>query len=158
MHGCPQGAKQIADGTAHVRALLAGDAPVYVSLAPSFVANYGVGIDSMRKALCALGFADVEETALGATMVKNEYERLLATGEHDVLLSSCCHSVNLLVQKYFPQLLPMLAPVQSPMLAHCADIKRRHPNAKTVFIGPCVAKKEEACHDDIVDEVLTFEA
>ena len=44
------------------------------------------------------------------------------------------------------------------MKAHCQDIKRRHPEAKTVFIGPCVAKKDEAEHaDDLVDAVLTFE-
>ena len=60
----------------------------------------------------------------------------------DVLISSCCHSVNLLIQKYFPKVLPYLADVLSPMQAHCEDIKRRIPNAKTVFIGPCVAEQK----------------
>lgn len=116
--------------------------PVYVSLAPSFIANYeGVGINTMRTALKKLGFADVEETALGATVVKNEYDRLLREEKRDIVISSCCHSVNLLIQKYFPKELPYLADVLSPMQAHCADLKRRHPGAKTVFIGPCVAKR-----------------
>ncbi|MDY3831504.1 MAG: [Fe-Fe] hydrogenase large subunit C-terminal domain-containing protein [Candidatus Ventricola sp.] len=156
---CPQNAKQIVDDTEKVKVMLQGEDPVIVSLAPSFIANYeGVGIDSMRKALKALGFADVEETAIGATIVKTEYERMLAEDHKDVVISSCCHSANLLIQKYFPGALPYLADVLSPMLAHCQDIKRRIPNAKTVFIGPCVAKKDEADHyKGLTDAVLTFE-
>ena len=156
---CPQNAKQIVDETEKVCVLLASGDPVYVSLAPSFIANYeGVGIDSMRAALKKLGFADVEETAIGATIVKNEYERMINEEGHDVIISSCCHSVNLLIQKYFPKELVYLADVVSPMQAHCQDIKRRIPNAKTVFIGPCVAKKDEAqYYEGIVDAVLTFD-
>ncbi len=156
---CPQNAKQIVDETEKVKVLLNSGDPVYVSLAPSFVANYdGVGISSMRKALKALGFADAEETAIGATMVKNEYEKMIDDGTRDVIISSCCHSINLLIQKYFPLELPYLADVVSPMQAHCNEIKRIHPNAKTVFIGPCVAKKDEAAHyEGIVDAVLTFD-
>lgn len=156
---CPQNAKQIVDETEKVRVLLAGGDPVYVSLAPSFIANYeGVGISSMRSALQKLGFADAEETAIGATIVKNEYERMINEEERDVIISSCCHSVNLLIQKNYPQELPYLANVMSPMQAHCKEIKNRVPNAKTVFIGPCVAKKDEAqYYEGIVDAVLTFD-
>lgn len=156
---CPQNAKQIVDETEKIKVFLQSGDPVFVSLAPSFVANYdGVGIHSMKKALKKLGFFDVEETAVGATIVKNEYDRILNEEDRDILISSCCHSVNLLIQKYFPNLLVYLADVVSPMQAHCLDIKRRYPNAKTVFIGPCVAKKDEAEHyEGIVDGVLTFE-
>ena len=156
---CPQNAKEIVDDTEKVKVLIMSGDPVVVSLAPSFTANYeGVGIESMREALKKLGFYDVEETALGATMVKREYDRLLEEENRDILISSCCHSINLLIQKYFPRVLPYLADVLSPMQAHCEDIKRRIPNARTVFIGPCVAKKDEAeYYDGIVDAVLTFE-
>ena len=156
---CPQNAKEIVDGTEKTRVLLQSGAPVIVSLAPSFIANYeGVGIESMRRALKKLGFADVEETAIGATIVKTEYERMLHEEERDIIITSCCHSVNLLIQKYFPTCLEYLADVMSPMLAHCADIKRRIPEAKTVFIGPCVAKKDEAeYYDGLADAVLTFD-
>ncbi len=156
---CPQNAKEIVDETEKVKVLLQGTEPVIVSLAPSFIANYtGVGIDAMRRALKKLGFYDVEETAEGATMVKTEYERMLREDDRDVLISSCCHSINLLIQKHYPAALGYLADVLSPMQAHCTDIKRRFPNAKTVFIGPCVAKKDEAEHyGDVVDAVLTFE-
>ncbi len=156
---CPQNAKQIVDETEKVKVLLQSGEPIFVSLAPSFVANYeGVGIAAMRDALQKLGFYDVEETAIGATIVKNEYERMLREDERDIIISSCCHSINLLIQKYFPAELEYLADVISPMQAHCLDIKKRFPNAKTVFIGPCVAKKDEAEHyEGIVDAVLTFE-
>ncbi len=156
---CPQNAKEIVDGVEKARVLLQSGDPVVVSLAPSFIANYeGVGIESMRSALKKLGFYDVEETAIGATIVKNEYERMLREEDRDIIITSCCHSVNLLIQKYFPSSLEYLADVMSPMMAHCADIKKRMPNAKTVFIGPCVAKKDEAeYYEGLVDAVLTYE-
>ena len=156
---CPQNAKQIVDGTEKARVLIQTGDPVVVSLAPSFVANYeGVGFAAMRRALMKLGFHDVEETAIGATIVKNEYERMIREEERDIIISSCCHSVNLLIQKYFPAELAYLADIMSPMQAHCAEIKKRLPHAKTVFIGPCVAKKDEAeYYEGIVDAVLTFE-
>jgi iron only hydrogenase large subunit-like protein/uncharacterized Fe-S cluster-containing protein len=156
---CPQNAKEIVDGTEKARVLLQSGEPVIVSIAPSFVANYdGIGIESIRRALKLLGFYDVEETAIGATIVKNEYERMLNEDGRDIVIASCCHSINLLIQKYFPSCLEYLADVISPMQAHCADIKRRNPNAKTVFIGPCVAKKDEAeYYEGLVDAVLTFE-
>ena len=156
---CPQNAKEIADGIEKVRVLLQSGDPVVVSLAPSFIANYdGVGIESMRRALTKFGFFAVEETALGATIVKREYERMIEEEERDIIITSCCHSVNLLIQKRFPHCLEYLADVMSPMQAHCSDIKKRIPDAKTVFIGPCVAKKDEAdSYEGIVDAVLTFE-
>ena len=156
---CPQNAKEIADETERAKVLINSGAPVIASVAPSFIANYdGVGFEELKSALKKLGFADAEETAVGATIVKREYERLLEDEHRDILISSCCHSVNLLIQKYYPTCLPYLADVLSPMQAHCEDIKRRTPEAKTVFIGPCVAKKDEADHyAGITDAVLTFE-
>ncbi len=156
---CPQNAKEIVDETEKVKVFLQSGDPVIVSLAPSFIANYdGVGIEAMRRALKRLGFFAVEETAVGATIVKREYERMLREDGRDVIITSCCHSINLLIQQYFPAELEYLADVMSPMQAHCADIKRRYPKAKTVFIGPCVAKKDEAeYYEGTVDAVLTFE-
>ena len=156
---CPQNAKEIRNDLSSAKALLAGDAPVYVSLAPSFAANYeGVGIAGMRKALMQLGFADAQETAVGATMVKNEYDRMADEGTQDVIIATCCHTVNLLIQKHFTEALPYLAKVQSPMQAHCSLLKKEHPGAKTLFIGPCISKKAEGeDYPGIVDCVLTFE-
>lgn len=156
---CPQNAKEIVSEVEKVKVLLQSGVPVIASLAPSFIANYGgAGIEALSDALKKLGFTDVEETAIGATIVKKEYERLLKEEKRDIVISSCCHSVNLLIQKYFHAELKYLADVLSPMQAHCLDIKKRFPNAKTVFIGPCVSKKDEAqYYDGIVDAALTFD-
>jgi iron only hydrogenase large subunit-like protein/uncharacterized Fe-S cluster-containing protein len=153
---CPQNAKEIIDETEIVRVFLSGDSPVIASIAPSFTAYFeGAGISSMQEALAKLGFAAAEETALGATMVKREYDKLIENGEQEIIISSCCHSVNLLIGKHYPELAKYLAPVVSPMQAHCLDIKRRYPTAKTVFIGPCLAKKDEG-NTGAVDAVITF--
>ncbi|MCM1166205.1 MAG: PAS domain-containing protein [Lachnospiraceae bacterium] len=156
---CPQNAKEIADSTERVKYFISSGEKVYASVAPSFVANYdGAGIEALTRALRELGFAGAEETAVGATIVKTEYERLIREDKRDVLISSCCNSVNLLIQKYYPEALEYLADVLSPMQAHCRDLKKRFPGCKTVFIGPCVSKKEEAArYADYTDDVLTFE-
>ncbi len=156
---CPQNAKEIKNDVETAKSLIAGGSPVYASIAPSFVANYeGLTISSLRNALKSLGFADAEETAEGATVVKQKYDEMCEKGEQQLIISSCCHSVNLLIQKHFPEALPYLAKVVSPMQAHSLEIKKRHPDAKTVFIGPCISKKEEAeDYPGIVDCVLTFE-
>ncbi|MGE4484712.1 MAG: [Fe-Fe] hydrogenase large subunit C-terminal domain-containing protein [Oscillospiraceae bacterium] len=156
---CPQNAKEIRNDVPSAKALLESGATVFASIAPSFVANYdNVTIKSMEKALKKLGFAGVEETAEGAAVVKSRYDQILDQGKQDVIISSCCSTVNLLIQKHFPKALQYLAPVVSPMQSHCMDIKKRYPDAKTVFIGPCISKKAEAEHyPGAVDCVLTFE-
>ena len=156
---CPQNAKQIRHDTAAAKALIAEYPRVYASLAPSFVANYPGATDrSMAEVLKKLGFYQTEEAALGATIVKKRYDEMVENREKEVIISSCCHSVNLLIQKHFPAALPYVAKVVSPMQAHSMDIKRRDPEAKTVFIGPCISKKAEAeLYPGTVDCVLTFE-
>ena len=154
---CPQEAKEIVDDRGTVRELIKSGAPVIASVSPSFYACWDdCGINSIRKALKQLGFSDAEETAIGATIVKREYERQIREETQDIIISSSCHSVNLLVEKHFPELRKFLSPTVSPMVAHAMDIKRRMPEAKVVFIGPCVAKKDEAI-GTCVDAVLTFE-
>ena len=156
---CPQNAKEIKNDVETAKALIASGKPVIASIAPSFVANYeGMTITALRNALKKLGFAGAEETAEGATVVKQKYDEMVEKGEQELIISSCCHSVNVLIQKHYPEALPYLAKVVSPMQAHSLEIKKRNPEAKTVFIGPCISKKSEAeDYPDIVDCVLTFE-
>ena len=113
----------------------------------------------MSEALQKLGFAGAEETAVGATIVKTRIRAAAQRRSSGISSSPPAATRSIcLIQKYFPAELPYLADVLSPMQAHCADIKRRYPGAKTVFIGPCVAKKDEAEHyGGLVDAVLTFE-
>lgn len=155
---CPQNAKEVRDDVEIAKGLINSGEKVYVSIAPSFVANFNASFSAMKAALLKLGFTDVGETAEGAELITNLYDSMTDNAEHSVIISSCCHSVNLLIQKHYPEALPYLAPVMSPMQAHCSEIKKQHPNAKTVFIGPCISKKAEAdMYPNIVDCVLTFE-
>ena len=154
---CPQDAKLISSDMEKVRVMLSGES-VYASVAPSFAAAFpGVGIDALERALVRLGFQGAEETAVGAAIVTREYERILREEKPNVLISSCCTSVNLLMQKHYPDTLFALAPVMTPAQAHGAYIKHQHPGAKVVFIGPCIAKKQEAVDSDQLDAVLSFE-
>lgn len=156
---CPQNAKEIRNDVDKVKEVIKSGRPVYASVAPSFVGNYdGANITMFTNALKKLGFTDAGETSLGANIVKNEYERMIERNDSNVIISSCCHSINTLIQKYYPAALPFLAHVMSPMQAHCKEIKKEHPDAFTVFIGPCISKKDEADkYPEYVDAVLTFE-
>ena len=89
---CPQNAKWIYSETEAVKSILLQN-EVYVSLAPSFISYFDTGISCMKDALKKLGFAGCEETAVGATIVKNVYEQLIQEEKKDVLIlgieSSC---------------------------------------------------------------------
>ena len=156
---CPQNAKEIRNDLSSAKALIHGDAPVFVSIAPSFVANYpNVTITAMTKALKQLGFAGVEETAVGATVVKDAYDRMVQDEKQSVIIATSCPSVNFLVEKHFPNLIPCLAPVKTPMAVHISMLRKEHPDGKFVFVGPCIAKKAEAEQTaENADCVLTFE-
>lgn len=155
---CPQNAKQVHSETDSVLALLSSGKKVVASLAPSFVSSFDTqDFEVMREALLSLGFADVEETAIGAKAVTEEYRRLLGTGEFKNFITSACPAVNRMIRIYYPNALKYLAPVPSPMVAHARMLKKRDPEASVVFIGPCIAKKREAAESGIIDGVLTFE-
>ena len=68
----------------------------------------------------------------------------MESGQQDVLISSACPSVNLLIRKHFPTLVPYLMPVVTPMEAHALQIRQRDPGARVVYIGPCIAAKDTA--------------
>ena len=155
---CPQDLKVIRNDTEKVRRLVTYSEKVVVSLAPSFISRYpDSDIRCMRNTLKKLGFFDVEETAVGATIVKKAYDEMLGE-DRDVIISSCCHSINMLIRRHHPACLPYLADVMSPMLAHATDIKLRYgEDTKVVFIGPCIAKKDESDKNHrIVEAALTF--
>jgi len=159
---CPQKAKHINSEIPDVKDMIQSGERVYVSLAPSFIAAFpDHDFPAMTSALKKLGFIHVEETAVGADAVTREYERLIREHKMKNIIATCCSSTVLLVEKYFPSLIPQLAPVASPMLAHARMLREIYgPRIKVVFIGPCVAKKHEAqfpTTENMVSAVLTFD-
>ncbi len=140
--------------------------PVYASVAPAFAGQFGPQVTpgKLRSALRKLGFAEMVETALYADLITMkecfEYDEHVQT-EEDFLITSCCCPVWIkLIENRFPELLAHISPSVSPMVASARVIKAFEPDAKVVFIGPCVAKKSEAVLPGLkgaVDFVLTFQ-
>lgn len=158
---CPQSAKTLVSDLHMVRYMLQRGTRVVVSMAPAYMGllKYNT-IGQVRGALLRLGFADVRETSEGAALVTAEYERLLREGTMENIITTCCPSANDLIEKYYPQLVPWMAPVVSPMIAHGMLLKQEYGmDTKVVFLGPCIAKKQEAQdirHSGYIDAVLNF--
>ncbi|GLC79487.1 [Fe-Fe] hydrogenase large subunit C-terminal domain-containing protein [Lacrimispora brassicae] len=161
MQVCPQSAKTLISDLELVRGYIDAGIPTVISLAPSYMGLLSYkSIGQVNGALRKLGFADVRETSEGAAVVTAEYARLLMEGEMENIITTCCPSVNDLIEIYYPQLIPHMAPVVSPMIAHGKMLKEElGREVKVVFLGPCIAKKKEAGdprHDGYIDAVLNF--
>ncbi len=160
---CPQGAKSVRDDRPLVRDALAAGRTVVASVAPSAPAYFGIrSFAQIEAALRALGFAAAHETAFGAEIVGQAHRELVEAepARWPVITSSCPVVVNL-IEIYYPDLIPHLAPVVSPMIAHGRWLRQRYgDDACLVFIGPCFAKKGEI-HDEavrgVMDAALTYE-
>ena len=155
---CPQHAKTIESDLASVKSAIRDGKKVVLSLAPSFIsafANYT--LNDLKSAILRLGFAAVEETAIGASVVANSYKEFLMT-DSKPLISACCPVVVNLVSKYYPELSTNLAGVVSPMIAHGRIIKSNYGEETfVVFAGPCIAKIAEArVNSSAVSAVITF--
>lgn len=159
---CPQNAKTFASDLDMVKYYLKHGEKVALSIAPSYLGIFkydhpGQVIDALKK----LGFTYVRETAEGAALVTEAYQKLMDEGKMKNIITTCCPSVNDLIEKYYPELTSDMAPVVSPMIAHGMLMKAIYgEKVKTVFAGPCIAKKEEARDDErtegYIDAVITF--
>lgn len=163
LEACPQNAKTFISDLDLVKSYLNSNTKTVVSIAPSYLGV--LDFDSPGQVFTALrnlGFTAVRETAEGAAYVTQEYENLLMLGKMDNIITTCCPSVNDLIEIYYPSLIQYMAPVVSPMIAHGKLIKKLYgDDTKIVFLGPCIAKKREAVGDDrtkgYIDAVITFQ-
>lgn len=155
---CPKNAKAIQSELETVKQYLTENQKVAISLAPSFAAVFGKDADKICAALKHLGFTYVEETAVGAEKVTIEYEKYANIIDGKCYITSCCPAVNDLIQTHYPEIIPNLIPVVTPMSCHGRMMKEKYGNeTKVVFIGPCLAKKIEAKEEAGIDAVLTFD-
>lgn len=159
---CPQNAKTFDSDINYVKMMIARGDNVVVSLDPSYKGILRYNEDGqVVSALLKLGFSQVRETAEGAAFVTQEYRKLIDEGKMENIITTACPVVNYMVEKHYPDLVPYLAPVISPMVAHGKMIKKYWgKETKVVFIGPCLAKKAEAEIDPrnkgAVDAVIEF--
>ncbi|MGJ8453912.1 [Fe-Fe] hydrogenase large subunit C-terminal domain-containing protein [Pseudothermotoga sp. U03pept] len=146
---CPQKAKTYLRSTEDFERILRK--PFLVSIAPSFFAHY----DDPYKVISLLkrlGAIVVQETSLGAELVSQKYSEQFSVQK--ILITTACPVVVNLAEKYYPQAQKYLAPFVSPMGAHAKFLKERYGDFPVVFLGPCIAKKNERT---LVDIVMTFE-
>lgn len=146
--------------------LLKGTDPVYALIAPAFTSQFSEDVTpgKLRSAFKLLGFAGMIEVALFADILTLkealEFDRLVREDKDFMLTSCCCPIWIAMIRRIYNQLMPRLPPSVSPMVASGRAVKKMYPKSKTVFIGPCIAKKSEAKDKDVndaVDYVLTFE-
>lgn len=138
---------------------------IYACFAPSAEGQFnGITVGELIGAINQLGFTDTVEVALGADATAyfeaQEAKEVAREGGH--MTTSCCPAFYNLVAMHFPQLLDKVSHTVSPMVATARWIKKQHPGAKVVFIGPCIAKKSEVKryreqNSEGADYVLTFE-
>lgn len=155
---CPQHAKEDINDVPMIKVLMSKHETVIAIVAPSFAAYFNISFETMKGTLKKLGFADVFEVAEGAHVVKNEYERLVAENPDQTWITSSCASVNYYIKRHRPEAAKYLLPVLTPMKALAKILRERYPEAKFVFIGPCLSKKGEAFENGSgVSAVLLFE-
>jgi len=161
---CSQKAKEYYSSIDETREILKTNSKKIAILAPSFPASFsyihsGYLIDLLKK----IGFDHVCEVAFGADLVAYEYKKLVSENPDKCFIATTCPGVVSYVEKYYPRLVNVLAPIVSPMIAAGRALKILYGmDSKIVFIGPCFAKKEEAfrckgrTNVDPIDAVLTF--
>lgn len=146
--------------------LSSGKNPVYAMIAPAFIGQFSADVTpgKLRTAFKTIGFQGMIEVALFADILTLkeafEFDRAIQDNQDFLLTSCCCPMWVAMIRKTYSTLIPHMPASVSPMVAGGRAIKRLHPGAKTVFIGPCIAKKAEAKEADIrdaVDFVLTFQ-
>ena len=133
--------------------------PVIAVVAPSIGVQFkDLGVNKIVTAMHKVGFNEVVEAALGADIVSYHESKELV--EKGFLTSSCCPAFVNYIKKNFPQLEDKISSNLSPMASIAKYIKEKNPNAHLVFVGPCIAKKEEVRSTivkEYVDYTLTFE-
>lgn len=147
-----------------IHAIKSGE-KVCAAIAPAFAGQFGALAtpEKLKEAFKILGFSDVVEVALGADLGAVEEAHHFAHAvpdEQPFLATSCCPAWSVMAKRDFPTLAPYVSESDTPMIATAKVIKERNPNAKVVFVGPCVAKKLEATRKRVagyVDFVITFE-
>ena len=160
MNACPFGAIFSPSHTFDVLENIGQGEKVVAIVAPAILGQFNTDIDHVYGAFKEIGFHDVIEVAEGAmeTTEKEAHELLEKLAEGQAFMTtSCCPSYIELVNKHVPEMKDYVSSTRSPMYYTARIAKAKHPDAKVVFVGPCIAKRKEAQRDEMVDYVLTFE-
>ncbi len=163
IHRCPFGAiGSKTDIVDIIKDILAGK-EVIAMFAPAVEGQFGADISfsSIRTACKKLGFADMIEVGLGGDMTAaaEAEEWVEANKEGKKMTTSCCPAFVNMIRKHFPELADNISTTVSPMCGVSRMLKAKNPDVRTVFVGPCIAKKSEVKDNPIegnADYVLTI--
>lgn len=156
---CPNNAKRVRCDIDKVKALFASGKKVVASLAPSWAGVFDFTKSEMIALLKKLGFTYVSETALGAQEVSIQTAKMLKNADNGLYISSACPVIVDYIKIYNSKFAKNITPIASPALTHAKILKEKFGNdIAVVFIGPCIAKKNEAMHHpELLTATLTFE-
>jgi len=160
MTACPFGAIMEKSQVLQIANKLKSEEKMIAMVAPAIFSQFKTKPEHILGALKAIGFNQIIEVAEGADITaQNETEEWIETVQkkQPFLTSSCCPAHTLLAEKHIPDIQPYVSHTKSPMIYTANIAKERFPDAQTVFIGPCLAKRTEAEKSGIIDFVLTFE-
>ncbi|MDD3185277.1 MAG: 4Fe-4S dicluster domain-containing protein [Anaerostipes sp.] len=163
IHKCPFGAIGSRTSIVEVIEAIKSDKKVYAMVAPATEGQYGADITmkSWKNACKEVGFTDMIEVGLGGDMTtfSEGEEWLEAYHEGEKKTTSCCPGFVNMIRKHYPELADKISTTVSPMCAISRMIKAKDPEAVTVFVGPCIAKKSEVKDQKIegnADYVLAY--
>ncbi|MEA4935424.1 MAG: monomeric [FeFe] hydrogenase [Paludibacter sp.] len=129
-------------------------------MAPSILSQFDNSIQEIAAAIEKIGFQEAMEVAYGAMETTKregmELQEKLESGQQ-FMTTSCCPSYMELVKKHIPEMKPYVSHTGSPMYYTIEMAKEKYPDAKIVFVGPCVGKRKEVMDHPDIDYILTFE-
>lgn len=162
LEACPHHAIQVFSDIDKVKKYIEDGEKIVISLSPAYLGAFDrTEPGQFLEALGGMGLYEIRETAEAAIYITNEYDRILKEAKMDNMITSACPVINTLVEKYYPELISMMAPVISPIAAHGKMLREEFGNdVKIVSITPCLAESVEVLHDErtcgYIDAVISF--
>ncbi len=157
---CPFGATHAKSQIIDVLRRIKEGKKVIAMFAPALIGHLPCSAEQIKAAFKKIGFFDVYEVAQGADVTAKteakDFEERLKEGA-PFMTTSCCAAYNELVKKHLPEMKPYVSDAKTPLYYTAEIVKKEHPDAVTVFISPCFAKRREVLDNPNINYVLNFE-
>jgi len=157
---CPFGAVHERSQIVDILKAIKSDKKVIAMIAPSIAGQFPGSIYQLKTAIMQAGFDDVYEVAQGADITANteakEFVERMEEGKN-FMTTSCCAGYNQLIKKHLPEIKPFVSDTKTPLYYTAEIVKKDYPDAVTVFVSPCVAKRAEGFENENVDFVMNYQ-
>ena len=157
---CPFGAVHERSQIIDILKAIKSDKKVIAMIAPSIAGQFPGNIYQLKSAIIQAGFDDVYEVAQGADITANneakEFVERTEKGQK-FMTTSCCAGYNQLIKKHLPEIKPFVSDTKTPLYYTAEIVKKENPDAVTVFVSPCVAKRAEGYENQNIDYIMNYE-